>query len=89
MYSDDIHASIVERANRTIKDRLYRYFHQTNTHRWVDIVDKIVNAINNTPNRTTGVEPNKVMFKNAEVLKRRMYGKNPYETTEAVKPKYK
>ena len=89
VYSDDIHASIVERANRTIKDRLYRYFHQSNTHRWVDVVDKIVNSINNTPNRTTGIEPNKVTFKNAEELKRRMYGENPYEAAEAVKPKYK
>ncbi|KAL3112534.1 hypothetical protein niasHT_018740 [Heterodera trifolii] len=36
MYSPDLHAGVVERANRTIKERLYRYFTKNNTLRWVD-----------------------------------------------------
>ena len=87
IYSDDIHAGVVERANRTIKERLYRYFNQNKTHRWVDVIDKIVEGINNTPNRTTGVEPNSVNYKNAEQLRRTVYGPNPWEPGKA-KPKY-
>jgi predicted nucleic acid-binding OB-fold protein len=29
-YSQDVHASVAERAIRTIKDRLYKYFYQNN-----------------------------------------------------------
>lgn len=87
VYSDDIHAGIVERANRTIKERLYRYFHQYKTHRWVDVIDRIVNAINNSPNRTTGMAPNKFNFTNAEENLKRIYGDNPYQEGD-TKPKY-
>lgn len=89
VYSDDIHAGVVERANRTIKERLYRYFHQNKTHRWVDIIDRIVNAINNSPNRTTGIAPNEFTYENAEENRKRIYGDNPYEEEEGAKPKYK
>ena len=42
MYSPDLHAGVVERANRTIKERLYRYFTQNDTFRWVNIIEKII-----------------------------------------------
>jgi hypothetical protein len=84
VYSDDIHAGMVERANRTIKERLYRYFHQSKTHRWVDVIDKITEAINNTPNRTTGIAPNSVNYENAEKLRQRLLG-----NSETKKPRYK
>ena len=87
VYSDDIHAAIVERSNRIIKNRLYRYFHQHKTHRWVDVIDRIVDAINNTPNRTTGLAPNEFTFANAQENLVRIYGENPYRT--GAKPKYK
>ena len=33
-------ASIVERFNRTLKTRMYKYFTAHETRRWVDIYDK-------------------------------------------------
>ena len=74
VYSPDIHAGVVERANRTIKERLYRYFHKNKTHRWVDVIDKIANGINNSVNRTTGVTPNSVTYDNAMALREKVYG---------------
>uniref|UniRef100_A0A915DN01 Integrase n=1 Tax=Ditylenchus dipsaci TaxID=166011 RepID=A0A915DN01_9BILA len=68
-----LHATIVERANRTIKDRLYKYFNEKDTTVWVDVIQKIVNSINNTVNSTTGVKPNSVTYKNANSLFDRMY----------------
>ena len=85
VFSDDIHAGVVERANRTIKERLYRYFHQNKTHRWVDVIDRIVDAINNTPNRTTGLAPNEFNFKNAAENRKRIFGDDQPGST----PKYK
>ncbi|KAL3100287.1 hypothetical protein niasHT_020889 [Heterodera trifolii] len=73
MYSPHLHAGVVERANRTIKERLYRYFSEKNTHRWVDIIDKIVKNLNNLVNRTTGMRPIDVNFRNATELRNRLY----------------
>jgi hypothetical protein len=42
VFSPNIHAAMAERANRTIKDRLYRYFSEHNTVRWIEPVQKIV-----------------------------------------------
>jgi IS30 family transposase len=92
VFSPDVHASIAERANRTIKERLYRYFSEQNTVRWVDAVQKIVERINSTPNRTTGIEPEKVNFKNARKLYERLYkedqrtdSRHPLSTEQIVR----
>nr|CAD2200635.1 unnamed protein product [Meloidogyne enterolobii] len=76
VFSPDVHASMAERANRTIKERLYRYFSQKNTLRWVDAVQNIVDGINASVNRVTGVTPNSVNFKNARKLFERLYKEN-------------
>jgi len=73
MYSPNIHAGVVERANRTIKSRLYKYFSQNNTLRWIDVIDKIVKNINNNVHRTTGMKPNMVTFENARELWENLY----------------
>ncbi|KAL3078052.1 hypothetical protein niasHT_036935 [Heterodera trifolii] len=86
MYSPHLHAGVVERANRTIKERLYRYFSEKNTHRWIDIIDKIVKNLNNSVNRTTGMRPVDVNFRNAAELRNRLY--KDVEEHER-KPKFK
>lgn len=63
VYSDDIHAGIVERANRTIKSRLYKYLTQYNTYKWTDIIPKIIEGVNNSVNRGIGRAPNSVKTK--------------------------
>ena len=73
VYSPDVHASMAERANRTIKERLYRYFSEKNTLRWVEAIQQIVSGINSSVNRVTGVKPNSVTFKNSRKLFERLY----------------
>ena len=72
VYSPYIHAAMVERANRTIKERLYRYFSRKNTTRWIDVIDRLVDGINSSINRSTGVQPNAVTFQNAERLRQKL-----------------
>ena len=36
------HASIAERAIRTIKIRISRYMQKTKTKRWIDILDQVI-----------------------------------------------
>ena len=73
MHSPHLHAGVVERANRTIKERLFKYFTQNDTERWIDVIDKIINGINNSINRTTGVTPNSVTYDNAQALLEKVY----------------
>lgn len=77
--SPDVKAAIAERCIRTIKNRLYKYFTEKETKRWVDVVDKIVNSINNSINRTIKMRPADINMDNAEKLWKRMYG-NIYES---------
>jgi transposase InsO family protein len=48
------HAGMAERANRTLKERLYRYFTEKDTKKWVDIIQKLVVSINASPHRSIG-----------------------------------
>ena len=50
-------ACIVERVQRTIKERLFRYFTYRNTHRYIDILDQICNAYNKSVHRITMKKP--------------------------------
>jgi hypothetical protein len=86
VYSPDVHASMAERANRTIKERLYRFFSEQNTTRWVDAIQKVVDGINASVNRTTGVAPNSVTFKNARQLHDKLYKGEDEEVVDKRKP---
>ena len=85
MYSSHLHAGVVERANRTIKSRLYKYFTQHNTTKWIDIINQIIEGINNSVNRTIGTTPNSITKENAQKLLEKVYKQK--EIPEI--PKYK
>ena len=46
--NDDLKASVVERFNRTLKTKMYRYFTHANTRRYVDVLDDLLHSYNNT-----------------------------------------
>lgn len=52
-------AAFAEGKIKVIKERLYRWFSEKNSTRWLETVPKIVKALNNKPNTTTGIAPNK------------------------------
>jgi hypothetical protein len=54
----DTKAAVAERFIRTIKDRIYRWFSEKNTLRWIDVVPKVIESLNNTRNIATGIIPN-------------------------------
>jgi 2-hydroxychromene-2-carboxylate isomerase len=72
-YSHDVHAAIAERAIRTTKDRLYKYMYQYGTYNWIDVIDDIVKAINNSVNRSIGLTPNQVTDEIAQELLKKLY----------------
>ena len=56
----DAKASVVERFNRTLKHRLYRYFTSANTLRFDGALQDLVDGYNATPHRSIGMAPNKL-----------------------------
>ncbi|KAL3079528.1 hypothetical protein niasHT_037898 [Heterodera trifolii] len=85
--SPQFHAGMAERANRSIKERLYRYFTERNTYKWIDVVQDFVRAINHSPNSTIGMCPADVNFKNAEALRQKLH--NAAENVVRRQPRYR
>jgi len=71
--NDDIKASIVERLNRSLKTRMYRYFTARNTNRWIDALQGFIDSYNKSYHRTIGMSPNDVIVGNEQQIAERMY----------------
>lgn len=50
-------AAVCERFNRTLKTRIVKYFTHNGHHRWVEILDDVVEAYNNSFHRTIKMTP--------------------------------
>ena len=48
---------MAERAIRTIKQKVEKYFHVSGKRRWIDVIDKIVSNYNQTPHSAHGYPP--------------------------------
>lgn len=48
----DVKASMVERLNRTIKTKMWRYFTHRNTYRYIDVLQKFVHSYNHSYHRS-------------------------------------
>ena len=55
--NDEIKASIVERFNRTLKDRMFRYLTHNETRRYIDVLPDFVETYNNTYHRSIKMSP--------------------------------
>lgn len=68
----DIKAAIVERFNRTLKERMWRYFTHKNTRRYIDILQDIVHAYNHTRHSSIKMQPAAVTLENARIARENM-----------------
>ncbi|KAE9523208.1 hypothetical protein AGLY_016396 [Aphis glycines] len=50
-------ACIVERFNRTLKEKMFREFTARGSHEWVSILSSLINEYNNSKHRTIGMTP--------------------------------
>ena len=71
----DAKASVVERFNRTLKERLYRYFTAANTLKFDDVLPELVQGYNATRHRSIGMVPQDVTWDNEEAVWKRLYEK--------------
>ena len=61
-------ASIIERFNRTLLDKIFKMFTARNTYTWFNVLNTIVNTYNKTVHSTTKFKPQDVNHKNAEEI---------------------
>jgi len=62
----EVKCAVVERAQRKVRDRLYKYLTYKNTFRYIDVLPKFVRAYNDTVHSTTSKAPSRV--KDSDVL---------------------
>jgi len=66
----NLHASICERFNRTLKTRMWKEFSFRGTYKWIDILPQLVLSYKTTKHRTIGMKPADVTVANANPLQR-------------------
>ncbi len=59
----DVKAALVERVNRTLKTRMWRYLTYKNTYRYIDVLKNLVDSYNNSPHTSLGhgLTPNDIV----------------------------
>ena len=64
----------MDRFNRTLKTRMWRYFTKHQTWRYIDVLRDLVQSYNNTHHRSIGMAPSQVSSQNQEQVWQRLYG---------------
>ena len=86
---NDEKCSVVERWNRTIKTKLWRYFTANSTHKYIDILEPLIERYNNTKHRSIGMTPNEAIIPgNRSKVFKHLYTKK-MEILGEQKPKFK
>ena len=84
VYSDR-KGALIERANRTLKNLMYRRFTATGSHVWYNTIDKLVENYNNSFHRSIQMTPNEVNSANEATVRATLYPALP----QAKRGKYK
>ena len=67
-------ASISERFNRTLKTKMWKYFTEMNTRRYIGVLDKLIKSNNHTWHRSIKMEPYLVTVENQDQVWKTLYG---------------
>ena len=61
-------ACMVERLNRTIKNKLYSFLYAKNTNKWIDVLQDIIEAYNKKKHSVTKFAPSEVTQENSHIV---------------------
>ena len=82
--NDDTKAQMCERVIRTIKQRLWVYMTEKDGYRYIDILQDVVKAYNESEHSSTGFSPNNIDAKAVEKIREKMS-----KPMVSSKPKFK
>src|SRR5882757_2702308 len=71
--NSDIKCAIIERFNRTLKSKLFRYFTLRGTRKYHDVLQEIMESYNNSVHRSIGMTPNDVTKENEQIVFENLY----------------
>ena len=66
-------ASIVERVQRTLRNRLGKIWEAAGDHQWIDVLPAITESYNNSVHRSIGMRPNDVGPEHHQLIYNRLY----------------
>lgn len=75
----DIKASIVERFQRTLKMKMWRYFTHRNTYKYIDILQELLYSYNNSYHSSIKMRPVDVNFNNIMTVWSNLYDRQKSE----------
>ena len=75
-------AAVVERFNRTLKSKMWRYFTHTGRHRWLEVLPQLLQSYNSSVHRSIGMPPNQVNAENEMELWEKQQAKGPQQVTQ-------
>lgn len=71
--NSQIKASVVERFNKTLRNKMHRYFTAKHTNRYLDVLPDLLHSYNNTYHRSIGTTPASVTSENENAIRKRLY----------------
>jgi hypothetical protein len=74
-YNEETKASIVERFNRTLKTKMWKYFTHRETLTYVEVLSEMVASYIHTVHRIIGIPPAEVTWANQTTVSKRLYGR--------------
>ena len=83
--NDDIKSAVVERFNRSLKTKMFRYFTFKNTRRYIDVLQDLIDSYNATYHRSIGMAPNEANASNESLIRSRLY---PPKSTKKLRFRY-
>jgi len=69
-----IKCSVVERFNRSLKSKMFKYFTAKGTRKYVDVLDDFLTSYNNRIQRSIGMRPSGVRKEDEAKIFQRLYG---------------
>src|SRR5882757_1675897 len=69
----DIKCAVVERVNRTLKDKMFRYFTFKGTRRYIDVLPDLLNSYNNSLHRSIQMAPADATIENENFVYYNLY----------------
>lgn len=80
-------ASIIERFNRTLKNKMWKRFSLNGSYRWIDMLQSLISEYNSSKHRTIQMKPDDVNNSNEKQLLNTVYNRK-WIITSKTKPKF-
>ena len=71
--NSEMKAAIVERFNRTLKGKMWKFFTAKNTTRYLDVLQSLVNGYNHSYHRSIKMRPVDVRERDSMAIRQRLY----------------